>query len=246
MDNIQKLQDEEYEFPYHYISQFRNGFTQVFNDTWGINYVSTIEYIIERLKDEKFNSLIDVGCGDGRLVRELSIEFPNQAVLGIDYSSQAISLAKIMNKNCQYLQSDITCEIVDKVDLITLVEVFEHIPPKKANDFIDGIYNHLNERGVLYITVPHENKSIEYKHYRHFNSRTITECFNEKFYIEEIVPFESNGVVKSIIDRILTNQFFILNNRWLKNRLYNFYKKRLFLVSDEQKCNRLLIRAIKK
>lgn len=246
MDNIQKLQDEEYEFPYHYISQFRNGFTQVFNDTWGINYVSTIEYIIERLKDEKFNSLIDVGCGDGRLVRELSIEFPNQAVLGIDYSSQAISLAKIMNKNCQYLQSDITCEIVDKVDLITLVEVFEHIPPKKANDFIDGIYNHLNERGVLYITVPHENKSIEYKHYRHFNSRTITECFNEKFYIEEIVPFESNGVVKSIIDRILTNQFFILNNRWLKNRLYNFYKKRLFLVSDERKCNRLLIRAIKK
>lgn len=246
MDNIQKLQDEEYEFPYHYISQFRNGFTQVFNDTWGINYVSTIEYIIERLKDEKFNSLIDVGCGDGRLVRELSIEFPNQAVLGIDYSSQAISLAKIMNKNCQYLQSDITCEIVDKVDLITLVEVFEHIPLKKANDFIDGIYNHLNERGVLYITVPHENKPIEYKHYRHFNSRTITECFNEKFYIEEIVPFESNGVVKSIIDRILTNQFFILNNRWLKNRLYNFYKKRLFLVGDERKCNRLLIRAIKK
>ena len=132
MDNIQKLQDEEYDFPYHYVSQFRNGFSQVFNDTWGINYVSTIEYIIEQLKHEKFNSLIDIGCGDGRLVRELSIEFPNQNIFGIDYSSRAINLARIMNKNCKYFQSDITCEVVRKADVITLVEVFEHIHPKVA------------------------------------------------------------------------------------------------------------------
>ena len=75
MDNVQEKQDEEYAFPYHYVSQFRNGFTQVFNDTWGINYVSTIEYIIDQLKNEKFSSLMDIGCGDGRLVRELSISY---------------------------------------------------------------------------------------------------------------------------------------------------------------------------
>lgn len=246
MDNIQKLQDEEYDFPYHYVSQFRNGFTQVFNDTWGINYVSTIEYIIEQLKHEKFNSLIDIGCGDGRLVRELSIEFPNQNVFGIDYSSRAINLARIMNENCKYFQSDIICEVVEKADVITLIEVFEHIHPKVAKSFVNGIYNHLNDNGVLYITIPHENKLVEYKHYRHFNSRTIIECFNEKFFIEKVVPFESNGVVKSIIDKILTNRLFILNNRFLRNWLYKFYKKNLFLVSDERKCNRLFIRAIKK
>lgn len=246
MDNIQKKQDEEYAFPYHYVSQFRDGFTQVFNDTWGINYVSTIEYIIGQLKNEKFSSLIDIGCGDGRLVRELSIEFPNQFISGVDYSSKAISLAKTMNSYCEFYQADITTEIVKKVDLITLVEVFEHIPPEISNSFIDGIYHHLNDGGVLYITVPHENKPVEYKHYRHFNSKTISECFSDRFIIEKIIPFESNGVFKSIIDKILTNGLFILNNQLIKNFIYSFYKKNLFLVRDESKCNRLFIRAVKK
>lgn len=246
MDNVQKKQDDEYVFPYHYVSQFRNGFTQVFNDTWGINYVSTIEYIIDQLKSENFSSLIDMGCGDGRLVKELSIEFPSQIISGVDYSSKAIGLAKIMSPDCEFYQSDITSELVKKTDFITLIEVFEHIPPEISNSFVDGIYHHLNDGGVLYITVPHENKPVEYKHYRHFNSQTISECFDERFIIDTITPFESNGVAKAIIDRVLTNSFFILNNKWLRNFIYSFYKKNLFLVSDESKCNRLFIRAIKK
>lgn len=246
MDEIQKKQNDEYEFPYHYVSKFRDGFTQVFNDTWGINYVSTIEYIIERLKCEEFNSLIDMGCGDGRLVRELSLEFPNQMICGIDYSNQAINLARILNKNCEYYQADITLEIIKKVDLVTLIEVFEHFPPKMADDFVEGVYQHLNDNGILYITVPHENKPVEYKHYRHFNSWTITECFHHRFHIEEIIPFESNGVMKTVIDKVLTNSFFILNHRRLKNYIYNFYKNKLFLVKNESKCNRLFIKAVKK
>ncbi len=97
MDEVQIKQDEEYSFPYHYVSRFRDGFSQTFNDTWGINYVSTIEYIIHRLQNENFNSLIDMGCGDGRLTQELAIEFPDKRILGVDYSRRAISLAKSLN-----------------------------------------------------------------------------------------------------------------------------------------------------
>ena len=162
----------------------------------------------------------------------------------MDYSSKAIGLAKTMNSDCEFYQSDITSEVVKKADLITLIEVFEHIPPGLSSSFVDGIYHHLNDGGVLYITVPHENKPLE--HYRHFNSQTISECFGVRFIIEKITPFESNGLFKSIIDGFLTNSFFILNNQRLKNFIYLFYKKKLFLVNDESKCNRLFIRAIKK
>jgi hypothetical protein len=31
LDTIQKIQDEEYQFPYHYIPQYLNGFTQNYN-----------------------------------------------------------------------------------------------------------------------------------------------------------------------------------------------------------------------
>ncbi len=247
MQDIQKKQEEEYSFPYHYVSQFRNGFTQTFNDTWGINYVSTIEYLIQRLKNENFNALIDIGCGDGRLVRELSIEFKNKKILGIDYSTQAINLAKILNNNCEYHQADITTQIIQKVDLVTLIEVFEHIPPEMADNFVEGICNHLNENGILYMTVPHQNKPVEYKHYRHFSSETISKSFSEKFIIEEIVPFESNGIRKRLIDKLLTNRLFILNNQRIKNYLYKYYKSNLFLLNNnESKCNRLFVKARRK
>jgi 2-polyprenyl-3-methyl-5-hydroxy-6-metoxy-1,4-benzoquinol methylase len=247
MDKIQKKQEEEYDFPYHYVSQFRNGFNQSFNDTWGINYVSTIEYLIQRLKNEEFKTVIDIGCGDGRLVRELSIEFSEKRILGIDYSDHAVSLAKILNKGCEYYQADITSQIIEKADLVVLMEVFEHIPPEIADNFVEGIYNHLNENGILFITVPHQNKPVEFKHYRHFSNETISKCFSEKFIIEEIIPFESNGIRKRLIDKILTNRFFILNSQKLKNYFYKYYKNNLFLLdNDESKCNRIFIKAIKK
>ncbi|MGP1579447.1 MAG: class I SAM-dependent methyltransferase [Wolinella sp.] len=249
MDEIQIKQEEEYNFPYHYVSRFRDGFSQTFNDTWGINYVSTIEYIIHRLQNEHFSSLIDMGCGDGRLTQELAIEFPDKRILGVDYSHRAIELAKSLNpaNGAHYYQSNIMKETIEKVDLVTLIEVFEHIPPSISSEFVDGVYNHLNEGGVLYITVPHWNKPVEYKHYRHFSSKTISECFEGKFHIEEIVPFESNGFQKKIIDTILTNRFFILNHQRIKNRIYQYYKNNLFLLNnDESKCNRLFIRAVKK
>jgi cyclopropane fatty-acyl-phospholipid synthase-like methyltransferase len=247
MDEIQKKQEEEYVFPYHYVSEFRNNFTQTFNDTWGINYVSTIEYIFKRLKIEQFNTLLDMGCGDGRLVKELTLEFPDRNIAGLDFSSRAINLAKALNPNCSFHCLDITKKTIAPVDIITLIEVFEHIPPDISGDFIKGIYNHLNTNGILYITVPHINKAVEYKHYRHFSSESIYACFNDKFIIEEIIPFESNGITKKIIDLILTNRFFILNSSKLKNLIYKYYKNILFLLNNnEKKCNRLFIKAIKR
>ena len=247
MDKIQSEQEEEYNFPYHYVSEFREKFTQTFNDTQGINYVATIEYILNRLKKESFETLIDVGCGDGRLVRELNTEFPDKKIFGIDYSEKAINLAKALNPNCNFKCVDIIKEVKYNADVITLIEVFEHIHPSISANFVDGIHKHLNKNGVLFITVPHINKPIEYKHYRHFSSESIVDCFNNKFLIEEITPFESNSIIKKMIDLILTNRFFLLNSSKVKNMLYKYYKNNLFFVnSNENKCNRLFIKAIKK
>src|SRR5688572_17116848 len=97
MDTPQHLQDAEYRFPYHYVSQWRPHFTQTFSDSWGINYVSTLEHLLERLGAMRFESLVDVGCGDGRLAREIAAAFPGRDILGVDYSARAIGLARAMN-----------------------------------------------------------------------------------------------------------------------------------------------------
>src|SRR5690554_1132791 len=102
--NPQALQEAEYGFPYHYVPQWRNGFTQCFYDDWGVHYVSTIEFLLGRLRDMSPESIVDVGCGDGRLTRELALQFPACRVIGIDYSARPIALAKALNSDLEDIQ----------------------------------------------------------------------------------------------------------------------------------------------
>src|SRR5262245_37977053 len=69
----QTLQEAEYWFPYHYVSQWSPRFSQCFYDSWGIHYISTIEFLLEKLSALPFYSIVDIGCGDGRMSRELAL-----------------------------------------------------------------------------------------------------------------------------------------------------------------------------
>lgn len=248
MDNIQKAQDIEYDIPYHHISKFRGNFSQIFNDAWGINYVSTIEFLLNKLKVETFSSIVDIGCGDGRLTLELHREFRHKSkILGIDYSQKAIRQAKAVVNADLFKCIDITTEqLNEKFDIALLIEVFEHINPLFEDEFIKGVANQIKDNGLLYVTVPHINKPVEYKHYRHFSIESITECFKNDFDIVEIIPFEKISKRKKLIDILLTNNYFILNHNKTRNILYKYYKQKLFFVKDEYECQRIFIKFKKK
>lgn len=44
--------------------------------------------------------------------------------------------------------------ITKKYDLIFLLQVFEHIPKKKYREYLNFLYNHLNKKGKIILTVP--------------------------------------------------------------------------------------------
>ncbi len=237
----QSIQEFEYYFPYHYISEFRGGFNQTFNWTWGLYHASSVEFLINRIKDFKFNSVIDIGCGDGRFVRELFIEFPGRKILGVDYSEKAISLARAMNPMVRFEQMDITkTRLEETADLITLVEVLEHIPPDQVRDFIKAAANLLHQDGKMILTVPHINKSLEEKHFQHFNISMLEKAVSGIFRIDEVVYFEKVAIVAKVMNKILTNPLFILNQRQLKNLLYRIYKFWLF-PANERNASRMYV-----
>jgi len=94
------FQEDEYLFPYHYVTEFQNGrFRQHFVDTWGINYALTLDFIVDKVLRISPTSLVDIGCGDGRLTRELSLHAAISKLYGVDYSQRAIGLAKAMNSD---------------------------------------------------------------------------------------------------------------------------------------------------
>jgi 2-polyprenyl-3-methyl-5-hydroxy-6-metoxy-1,4-benzoquinol methylase len=239
--DIQNIQEVEYEFPYHYISQFREGFNQTYNWTWGLYHASALEFLLDRIKAYDFDSAADIGCGDGRFTRELSIDFPGKRIVGIDYSEKAIQMAKAMNPGLQFTKMDIIKDQLDEsFDLITLIEVLEHIPLDSVRNFMEALGRMLKPDGVLVMTVPHINKPLEAKHFQHFTLESIQPLFSGIFEIKAVSYFEKTSIVSKVLNKILTNPFYILNQKSIKNAIYSFYKKRLF-PANENNCARFLV-----
>jgi 2-polyprenyl-3-methyl-5-hydroxy-6-metoxy-1,4-benzoquinol methylase len=242
MNKTQSIQEEQYALPYHYVPQYKEGFSQTLEWSWGLNYVSTVEFIISKIGEEQFKTIVDVGCGDGRLTRELFFEFGGQAnVAGIDYSPTAIRLAQAMNPNIQFENVNIYSESnIEKYDVIVLMEVFEHIPLDQCEEFVLALYGMLNEKGCIYLTVPHCNKPIGEKHFQHFDEVKLEKYFRKYFDVEEVVFFENIYSIKyKIIKKLLSNKFFMLNNKFLLDYIYRYYKKNLFVADDEKRCSRI-------
>ncbi|MDY6784730.1 MAG: class I SAM-dependent methyltransferase [Cyanobacteriota bacterium] len=244
LDEVQQTQETGYCFPYHHIPDYKKGFTQCYNFPWGINYAATLEFLGDRLKQETFNSLIDVGCGDGRIAKEMRTRFKNKVVEGVDYSPRSIKMARAFDEEGTYHNLNIIEDSLNRrYDLALLIEVFEHIPPDLGDRFLQAVANLLEDNGTLILTVPHSNVPTEPKHYRHFSVQTLSRCLEPYFEIVETLPFEKIDWRKKGIDLILTNKLFILNSGKLKNALYRYYKKHLFYVKGENSCKRIYIKA---
>lgn len=244
IDSIQQQQDDEYSFPYHYVvKKTERGFSQCFNDVWGINYLATIEYLLLQIEKESFETVIDIGCGDGRFTRELAQRFPGRQIIGMDFSSRAIALAKAMSPDIDFRCVDIISQpCVERFDLAVLMEVYEHIEPDSCPEFSRSLARLIKRGGLLYLTVPHVNKLIEYKHYRHFTSEILIQEMSHDFEVLDVVFIEKRSYLKKLIDFILANGIFILNNKYLCNCLYEYYKSHLFLAQNENCCQRIIAR----
>ncbi|MDY6993511.1 MAG: methyltransferase domain-containing protein, partial [Pseudomonadota bacterium] len=171
-----------------------------------------------------------------------------EAVYGIDYSQRAIKLAKAMNQDIpsvQFSAEDImTDHKLPKADVIILMEVFEHIRIELCDDFIKSVSKMLNPGGKLLLTVPHVNKSVEYKHFQHFSIDSLNAYLEKYFDIVDVVPFERKGIVRKSMNYLLANRHFVLNNGFLLNLIYRFNKKFLFKCESESMCQRIFIEAV--
>lgn len=245
----QELQDREYWFPYHYVSRMpATGFAQHFVDTWGINYISTIEMMLEALAQLNVRNVIDIGCGDGRLALEIHRRFVNLEVVAVDRSSRAISLAQAMNygfPKLKFSTMDVASHVPSRqFDAAILMEVYEHIPLEETRGFLAGVRRMLKQEGILLVTVPHRNKPLEYKHFQHFTSEALSRDLSEHFEILEVKPFERKGFMRSVLNRLLCNRLFVLNNDQALRWLYAFHRRYLFSCETEAQCQRLFIKAV--
>ncbi len=169
-----RIQDEQYDFPYHYIPQLYEGyFKKERTLRHGGEYLSYIKYVAEAIVKDGFDNVLDVGCGDGRLCQFLSGNKGMKRIKGIDLSEKAIAWARTFNPDIEFAVQDVSAEN-DKWEAITAVEVFEHIPDSEMNAFVKGIEGCMAEKGCLYITVPSVNVPLSKKHFRHYTPELLS------------------------------------------------------------------------
>lgn len=198
-----EIQESRYIFPYHHLVDFGE-FSNYKVLSWGIEYYSYINRIIDIIKQINFNSLLDVGCGDGKLIFEIMKFSKDKKVMGVDLSEKAISFAKAFNyeNGAQFYCGDLAdIDIKEKFDIVTLIETLEHIPNEQIDKFIDSIYERLTDGGSLIISVPSDNLSVSAKHYRHYNEELLLRQFH-KFKLKKTYYLIKNNMLYKFIIRI--------------------------------------------
>ena len=246
LDSKQLLQEEEYEYPYHYIPTWDDGrFSQAQYWSWGFRYLGGIEVVLDQLQRLAFDSLVDIGCGAGRFLREAVTRFPGARLLGVDYSERAIGLAEAMNPELDFRTINVIEEpLSDRFDVATCIEVLEHIPPDEVKHFCEAIANSIRKHGWLVLTVPHSNKHLNPKHYQHFNSNQLGGLLSPYFHDLSFVPFDRRSrFVMPLVQRLIggAGSHFVLTNSRLNSWFYRLYKKRYLYARTEDECWRIAV-----
>jgi len=249
METEQRHQESQYAFPYHHVVKFSDrSFSHMRDLGWGVEYAAHTTAVLDTLKHTQFNSLLDVGCGDGKLLFETKKIFADKILEGVDYSENAIRFAQAFSPKLVFHVGDITDAQTlsgKKYDVITLIEVFEHIPPKARESFVTGLFRLLNDGGKLIITVPSANTPVHERHYEHFTKETLAKALKSNFAIEETHFLHMIGVRSKLIRTLMSNRLFALKQHKTRAALYRYYKKHL-LHAKEKTGKNILMAARKK
>lgn len=124
-------------------------------------------------KDFKPNTVLDFGCGTGRLV--IPFAKRSESVVGLDVSKDMLAIAQSNAKkhnlnNIRFcISDDKLSEISDqKFDLINSFIVFQHINVKRGEKLIQLLLNKLNDNGICalqltyHIELPRRTRIINF------------------------------------------------------------------------------------
>jgi SAM-dependent methyltransferase len=128
--------------------------------------------------------VLDVGCGQGELLHELRLGFPNATLCASDVSLASVHETQRVNPNLEVLQMDLSLPDFERVygqylgrfELVTCSEVVEHIPDDCLA--VQRVARLLAPRGTLVLTVPGGKMSRFDEligHQRHYTSKRLRE-----------------------------------------------------------------------
>lgn len=212
----QMLQEEEYDFPYHYLDLKADEYKLIRR----IEYLSYLGIVKNLLKPFTGQSVLDAGCGDGRFCYELRNE--NVNFVGVDFSERAIGFARAFNPNVEFFIQDLKrLNLPYKFDYIVMIETLEHFIPNHIPQILENLYN---KDGKLIITVPSKNRPLKKKHYQHFTEESLRNTLKDHFKIVKAVGYSRTGFRRKIFTNLTKLSILLFSLRKKINVIMRFYQ----------------------
>lgn len=121
---------------------------------------AAIRFIDACIPDRPFE-LLDIGCGIGTAVHKLSKSNLNGTFCGADISAGSVEIAKRLfgNNQCSFVQisnfKDLELKLGNRLfDIITLVDVFEHIKVEDRPELFQFLLKYIKADGQIILTCP--------------------------------------------------------------------------------------------
>lgn len=213
---VRQPAENEYVHPYHWC--FRRFEQRYYERPW-------------RIIEEEFqgtDSVLDVGCGDGRLTYLISRKA--DTVIGVDCQERPLEFARLIcdslgAKDIVFQKGNIFSLDFEEgtFDKVTCFDVIEHLPQDAASKALAELSRVLKSGGRVYLTTPNRKNlrsrifghTLSYKHHQEYCLEELAGLFGGHFddlafygiYIPFPIPYADHYVnvfpVRWIFNRLL-------------------------------------------
>jgi SAM-dependent methyltransferase len=173
--------------------------------------------------------IIEIGCGSGRILAELSKHYPDAYCKGYDISPKAIAIAKLYETGNVTFHEGSHDNYTGKAQLGLLIDVLEHVPDyyglltsihDKAARFIFHIPLDLACRSLLKPHLLEQQRNIS-GHIHYFSKEMVLWMLHDTRY--QVIGWE---YTKPISDAQAAGTLKARTKKTLRNLSFNFSKER--------------------
>lgn len=209
--------EAEYALPFHWMKEYR---LRRFNRLEKQRIV--FELLADAGVDRQPVDYLDVGCGDGRWTADIGDRLAaGSRRVGIDFSPRAIGFARLIRPDMEFLVgTGAELELADRsFDLVSAIEVIEHVPPGEEEGFLAEIHRVLRPGGSVVLTTPSVHAPVPQKHFRHYTpDRLVSLLEGAGLAVDDVRGFmlPCLGATRRVVDLLV--EFPVL---WKLGRRYH-------------------------
>ena len=139
------------------------------------------------------SKILDIGCGIGIVPEQVAKKLETGKILACDLGENNISYARktVVSDKVEFLNVDvvenftaITDKLSENVDLVTMVDVIEHLPPNSYGSLFDNLSRVTNNAAKFILTYP----SPEYQIYLQQNNPEELQIIDEIIELDRLLP----------------------------------------------------------